>query len=45
MISLFQEVISKYDIDGVQGDDRLPAMPSIAGYEPSTIALYKQEKG
>ena len=43
MISLFKEVIIGYDVDGVQGDDRLPALPSIAGYEPYTVALYKKE--
>ncbi|MBX9732844.1 MAG: family 10 glycosylhydrolase, partial [Chitinophagaceae bacterium] len=28
MIDLFKEVVTRYDVDGVQGDDRLPAMPS-----------------
>jgi len=32
MIDLFKEVITTYNVDGVQGDDRLPALPSIAGY-------------
>lgn len=43
MISLFKEVTTNYNIDGVQGDDRLPALPSTAGYETYTIALYKSE--
>jgi uncharacterized lipoprotein YddW (UPF0748 family) len=43
MISLFKEVISNYAVDGVQGDDRLPALPSSAGYEPYTVSLYQQE--
>lgn len=43
MIDLFKEVITKYDIDGVQGDDRLPAMPSTGGYDAYTVALYKDE--
>ncbi|TAD86559.1 MAG: hypothetical protein EAY75_08045 [Bacteroidetes bacterium] len=45
MLSLIKEVVSKYNIDGVQGDDRLPALPSTAGYEPYTVALYKSEHG
>lgn len=43
MIDLFKEVISNYDVDGVQGDDRLPALPSTAGYDSYTVQLYKQE--
>lgn len=43
MIDLFKEVVSKYAIDGVQGDDRLPAMPSSGGYDPYTVALYQSE--
>jgi uncharacterized lipoprotein YddW (UPF0748 family) len=30
MIDLFKEVVSKYEVDGVQGDDMLPALPSTA---------------
>ena len=29
------------DLDGIQGDDRLPAMPSLAGYDEYTVNLYK----
>ena len=43
MLDLFKEVVSNYDIDGVQGDDRLPALPSTAGYDDYTIAQYKLE--
>ncbi|WP_222937409.1 family 10 glycosylhydrolase [Cytophaga sp. FL35] len=43
VLSLITEVIDTYDIDGIQGDDRLPANPSTAGYDPYTIALYKEE--
>jgi uncharacterized lipoprotein YddW (UPF0748 family) len=43
MISLFKEVVTNYDIDGVMGDDRLPACPSTAGYDDYTVSLYKQE--
>lgn len=45
MIDLFKEVVTRYDVDGVQGDDRLPAMPSIGGYDDYTVALYKSENG
>ncbi|MDE0471959.1 MAG: family 10 glycosylhydrolase, partial [Ekhidna sp.] len=40
------EVVRNYpDIDGVQGDDRLPAMPSEAGYDEYTANLYRQDNG
>lgn len=43
MISLFTEVIDNYDIDGVQADDRLPAMPIEGGYDSVTVSIYKSE--
>ncbi|QEG32910.1 glycoside hydrolase family 10 protein [Bythopirellula goksoeyrii] len=43
VLSLLKEILTKYDIDGVQGDDRLPACPSIGGYDPWTVALYKEQ--
>lgn len=43
MMDLIQEVIEKYDVDGIQGDDRLPAMPVQAGYSDYTRALYASE--
>lgn len=45
MRDLFKEVVANYDVDGVQGDDRLPAMPSTAGYDDYTLNRYIQEKG
>ncbi len=45
MIDLFKEVVTNYTIDGVQGDDRLPAMPSTGGYDSYTSNLYKAENG
>jgi uncharacterized lipoprotein YddW (UPF0748 family) len=45
MISLVKEVVTNYDIDGVMGDDRLPACPSTGGYDDYTVNLYKQENG
>ncbi len=43
LLELIEEVVKLYDIDGIQGDDRLPAMPSEGGYDPYTRALYTQE--
>ena len=43
MIDLFKEVVSGYAIDGVQGDDRLPALPNTGGYDSYTVNLYKSE--
>lgn len=41
--SLIFEVIENYDVDGIQGDDRLPAMPIEGGYDEYTVELYKSE--
>lgn len=43
ILSLITEVADNYDIDGVQGDDRLPAMPVEGGYDSATVAIYKSE--
>ncbi|MCU0453745.1 MAG: family 10 glycosylhydrolase [Bacteroidetes bacterium] len=43
ILSLVREVVSRYDVDGVQGDDRLPANPSEGGYDPYTRSLYALE--
>jgi uncharacterized lipoprotein YddW (UPF0748 family) len=45
LLNMVQEVISTYDVDGIQGDDRLPAMPSEGGYSRFTKELYVQETG
>lgn len=45
MLDLIMEAVNKYDIDGVQGDDRLPAMPRNSGYDAFTASKYKTEKG
>lgn len=42
MIDLVTEVVENYDVDGVQGDDRLPAMPTSAGYDDYTVEQYEQ---
>jgi uncharacterized lipoprotein YddW (UPF0748 family) len=39
--ALVLEVVKHYDVDGVQGDDRLPAAPVRGGYDDYTIAQYK----
>lgn len=41
--SLVLEVVQNYEVDGIQGDDRLPAMPSLGGYDTYTVDLYKKE--
>jgi uncharacterized lipoprotein YddW (UPF0748 family) len=41
--SLIFEVIKKYDVDGIQGDDRLPACPSSSGYDAYTSSLFAKE--
>lgn len=42
---LVMEVVNGYDIDGIQGDDRMPALPSEAGYDSTTRARYRAETG
>ncbi|MBS1707119.1 MAG: family 10 glycosylhydrolase [Armatimonadetes bacterium] len=39
------EVVQKYDIDGVQGDDRMPALPAEGGYDEQTLAAFHHETG
>jgi len=43
ILGMIKEVATKYDVAGVQGDDRLPALPSIGGYDAYTVNLYKAE--
>ncbi len=45
VLSLIIEVVNNYDVDGIQGDDRLPALPSEGGYDNGTIERYKKEFG
>ena len=46
IISLFKESLKLYpDVDGVQGDDRLPAAPRNSGYNQITKDQYKSETG
>lgn len=43
LTSLFKEVVTNYNVDGVQGDDRLPAMPTTGGYDAYTVNQYQLE--
>ncbi len=45
MLDLIMEAVDNYNIDGVQGDDRLPAMPRNSGYDYYTVQRYKDEHG
>jgi uncharacterized lipoprotein YddW (UPF0748 family) len=46
LLALFLEVAKNYpSIAGVQGDDRLPAMPSEGGYDDKTKELYRSQFG
>jgi uncharacterized lipoprotein YddW (UPF0748 family) len=43
---LITEVAEKYPtLDGIQGDDRLPALPSNGGYNGDVVSQYKKETG
>jgi uncharacterized lipoprotein YddW (UPF0748 family) len=42
---LILEVVNNYAVDGIQGDDRLPAMPSEGGYDADTVSRYKAKFG
>jgi uncharacterized lipoprotein YddW (UPF0748 family) len=42
-LNLVLEVVDNYDVDGVQGDDRLPAFPCEGGYDEVTTTRYRQE--
>ena len=45
LTAMLVECAERYDVDGVQGDDRLPALPAEAGYDPVTVAKYREEFG
>ena len=42
LLSLVEEVIANYDIDGIQFDDHF-SLPAEFGYDDYTVALYKTE--
>ncbi|MEH2462389.1 glycoside hydrolase family 10 protein [Nostoc sp.] len=43
LLNLVLEVVKNYDVDGVQGDDRFPALPCEGGYDVGTLTRYRQE--
>lgn len=43
LLNLVLEVVKNYDIDGIQGDDRFPALPCEGGYDQVTITRYRQQ--
>lgn len=43
LLDMMLEVVEKYDVDGIQGDDRLPAVTSASGYDDYTVQRYKDE--
>lgn len=43
LLEMILEVVRNYDVDGIQGDDRIPAFPSEGGYEEKTVKRYYQE--
>lgn len=45
LLGLMLEVVKNYDVDGIQGDDRLPALPCEGGYDHGTVEYYRQQYG
>ena len=45
LLSLILEVVNNYDVDGIQGDDRLPALPCEGGYDKATVERYQLQFG
>ena len=45
MNELILDFVQRYNADGVQGDDRLPAMPGEGGYDAYTKEMYAKEHG
>lgn len=46
LLKLIEESIDLYpEVDGIQGDDRMPAMPRNSGYDDYTVNKYKSEHG
>lgn len=41
MLEIITEIVTIYTVDGIQGCDRLPALPVTAGYEQDTIKQYQ----
>lgn len=45
MNELVLEVVDRYDVDGIEFSDRIPALPVEGGYDEATVEIYKNEKG
>ncbi|MGV2828821.1 glycoside hydrolase family 10 protein [Myxosarcina sp. GI1(2024)] len=45
MLQLVLEVLERYDVAGIQGCDRFPALPVAAGYDRETAERYHHETG
>jgi len=45
LADLALEVAREHDVDGVQGDDRLPAVASTAGYDKATLKAWARHSG
>lgn len=45
LLEMTEEIVSTYDVEGVEYSDRIPAMPYEGGYEPFTVSLYQKEHG
>lgn len=46
MLQLIDEALDRYpDLDGIQGDDRMPAMPRDSGYDDWTAECYRRQTG
>lgn len=43
LLKLILEVLKNYDVAGIQGDDRLPALPSEGGYDSYTVSCYQKQ--
>jgi len=44
MVAAIAEIVANYDVDGIQFDDHF-GLPAELGYDPFTVALYRQEHG
>ena len=45
MLKIITEIVGKYSVDGIQGCDRLPALPVTAGYDSDTVEQYQTAFG
>jgi uncharacterized lipoprotein YddW (UPF0748 family) len=45
LLNMVLEVVQNYDVDGIQGDDRFPALPCEGGYDSMTVERYVRQFG